>query len=242
MCTVTWLRQDGGFDLFCNRDEKVSRTEAEVPGMYRRGGVRFLAPLDGDFGGTWIGANEYGLAACLLNGSVSVPEGPVSPSSSRGRVLPELLSSRSITEFAGRFSDLDLGRFAPFTLVALEPDQPAAVLEWSGGNRWIMLYGDPYLPVCSSSFDRDGVRKARRQDFRRRVRTAGKLDTDVLLSFHSSHAGGPSPYSPCMHRPDAETVSFSRVSVTPEAVEFVYSPLPPCRMARRVRQVLPLRT
>jgi hypothetical protein len=32
-----------------------------------------------------------------------------------------------------------------------------------------------------------------------------------------------------MHRPDAETVSFSEISVSPEKITFLYSPAAPCR-------------
>jgi hypothetical protein len=50
-----------------------------------------------------------------------------------------------------------------------------------------------------------------------------------LFRFHSSHAGTTGAHAPCMHRPDAETVSFSHVVVTPEAIRFAYLPSSPCR-------------
>ena len=30
-------------------------------------GVSFVAPIDGDHGGSWIGVNQFGLTLCLLN-------------------------------------------------------------------------------------------------------------------------------------------------------------------------------
>jgi hypothetical protein len=54
---------------------------------------------------------------------------------------------------------------------------------------------------------------------------------EKLGVFHRSHAGGPGAYSPCMHRRDAKTVSFSRITVTSSAVRFVYTPAAPCEDA-----------
>ena len=31
MCTVTWLEDEFGYQLFCNRDEKLVRSSAEPP-------------------------------------------------------------------------------------------------------------------------------------------------------------------------------------------------------------------
>ena len=68
MCTVSWVHQPGGYHLLSNRDEKRTRGTASAPALVERGGVRFIAPIDADFGGTWIAANEFGISLCLLNG------------------------------------------------------------------------------------------------------------------------------------------------------------------------------
>lgn len=81
-----------------------------------------------------------------------------------------------------------------------------------------------FMPLMSSSFDTEAVRARRREDWTRRLRATGTLDAATLYSFHESHGPQPSAYSPCMHRPDAETVSFSWVCVTDSAVEFFYTP------------------
>ena len=67
MCTVSWLRQSNGYQLFCNRDEKRTRRPSSGPQLLVRDGVRFLAPIDADFGGTWIAVNEFGLSLVLVN-------------------------------------------------------------------------------------------------------------------------------------------------------------------------------
>ncbi|NIP92410.1 MAG: hypothetical protein GWO24_02620, partial [Akkermansiaceae bacterium] len=68
MCTLTWWRGTAGsYEVFFNRDEKRTRSIADPPRVHERDGVRFLAPLDPDGGGTWMLANDRGLLVCLLN-------------------------------------------------------------------------------------------------------------------------------------------------------------------------------
>src|SRR5713226_3305855 len=69
MCTVTWIHDEEGYQLFFSRDEKGTRKQATSPRFAAQDGIRFLAPVDGDFGGTWIGVNEFGVSTCLLNGA-----------------------------------------------------------------------------------------------------------------------------------------------------------------------------
>ena len=44
MCTMSWLRNEAGYDLFFNRDEKRSRLPAEPPAIRRVGSTTVLAP------------------------------------------------------------------------------------------------------------------------------------------------------------------------------------------------------
>jgi hypothetical protein len=109
MCTVTWVHDDEGYRLFCNRDELNTRTLAEPPKVFERDGVRFLAPRDPDFGGTWISVNEAGLTVCLLNGANiggGVSAHRNSPAS-RGTLVMECAGCLSQDEVARGIEDLD---------------------------------------------------------------------------------------------------------------------------------------
>jgi hypothetical protein len=66
MCTVSWVHQKDGYQLLSNRDEKHTRKPALAPSLRQQRQVRFLAPIDGDQGGSWIGVNQFGLSLCLL--------------------------------------------------------------------------------------------------------------------------------------------------------------------------------
>ena len=73
MCTVSWLYHPGGYQLFCNRDEKHHRLPALPPLSCVHRGMQYVAPVDGDAGGTWLAVNEAGLTLCLLNGNTPAP-------------------------------------------------------------------------------------------------------------------------------------------------------------------------
>jgi hypothetical protein len=95
--------------------------------------------------------------------------------------------------------------------------------------------GEAAMPLISSSFDPRGVEVYRKRLFGTLAAERGRVDLQLLMDFHACHAPIPSAYSPCMHRDNALTVSFSKVTVADGVIEFVYFPVPPC--ARREREV-----
>jgi hypothetical protein len=225
MCTVSWMHQPHGYQLFCNRDERRTRLAAAAPQIESRDGVQSMAPRDGEAGGTWIAANEFGVSLCLLNG-VPQAQGYIS----RGMLVRELQHSASAGEALWNLCRSSLDCFAPFSLAILQPGRPALAALWNGADLRIVHDADSLMPLVSSSFDTASVRQRRRLEFQHRYRTS-RLDPEGLLAFHASHEGGPSAYSTCMHRGDAHTVSFTRISVTASSVELFYSPAAPCKMA-----------
>ena len=223
MCTVSWIHEDRGYQLFCNRDEKLTRKAASDPQLLSRDGVRFLAPIDGDSGGTWLATNECGVTLCLLNGAGG------SGWRSRGLLVLDLAAAKSIAEVHNRIRLRDLSPFAPFTLAALAPAKPTMVIEWDGRQNNVLPLGDACMPLISSSFDPAQVVDRRHKELVSLAKRSGALDTAVLLMFHQSHLGKRGPYSPCMHRHDAETISFSWLTVTDSEASFYYSAGAPCR-------------
>ncbi len=79
-----------------------------------------------------------------------------------------------------------------------------------------------------SSFDAAGVERQRRTEYLRLNEKAGRLAPETLLAFHRSHMSLASAYSPCMHRSDAQTVSFSRIVVRNSVGRFFYTDGAPC--------------
>lgn len=158
MCTVSWIHQPGGYELLCNRDEKITRAVALAPRIQARRWVRFIAPIDANFGGTWIAVNEFGVSVCVLNGanltcrSPLISKGANKISRSRGLLLRELVWANSSDECALWINQLDLTPFAPFTVISLQPDKPTTVAEWNGENTTTVRSGDLY--ICRSRHPR----------------------------------------------------------------------------------------
>jgi hypothetical protein len=217
MCTASWIHEGTGYQVFFNRDEKLTRKKAMPPDFAARDGIRFLAPVDGDFGGTWIATNEFGVSACLLNGA-----GNQCNVRSRGLLIPELISAPSVSVICERVRAADFAVFAPFTIAALGPGQPGALIDWDGSRKTVRFHDEPCFMLTSSSFDTEAVRASRQSEFR------GVVDAEFLTRFHGSHVPARGAYSTCMHRPDAETVSFSRIHVSERDTDFFYSPAAPC--------------
>lgn len=243
MCTVSWAETPEGYELFCNRDERRTRKAAHAPTVRTSRGVRFLAPTDAEAGGTWIAANEYGLTLCLLNRYSEGESQAAGEFESRGLLLPDLTSLRDLAEVMRAVARGGLSRFRPFTLLALAPGATPAAACWTGHRLLVSDDCDVSLmPLTSSSFNNAEVVRARRELFQAMAAGPSNLPTETLTRFHHSHAPGPGPLSVCMHRPDASTVSFSRVKVSAVSVEFHYQPGPPCAGARMVRVSLPRST
>ena len=160
MCTVSWIHQGSGYQLLCNRDERRTRRPASPPRLLTRHNVRFVAPIDGDFGGTWLAVNEFGLSLVLLNRAPSS-----AAKLSRGLLLMNLIPSPTLSEIAEHITTTDLSDFAAFTLAAFQPSLPAALFHWDGRGLTAVLGGDRYVPLVSSSFDPERVEPERHAEF-----------------------------------------------------------------------------
>jgi hypothetical protein len=231
MCTMTWIRETAGYQVFFNRDERRTRKPAIPPAIRTKGSRRFIAPLDGDFGGSWIGVNDRGVSLCLLNayaGSAEECPEPATGYTSRGLLLTGLIDARSAMEVSERLRTGDLERFRAFLLVAFVDDDAAVLSTWRAGRLTDEELQGDHLPLVSSSFDTVEVVESRRALFHESTRLCTN-NVERHLMYHESHRPERGAHSPCMHRPDAKTVSFSHIRVDRSRVCFDYSPHAPCR-------------
>lgn len=240
MCTASWTRFEGGYELFFTRDERTTRGTALPPSVRVEAGVSFVAPTDRDAGGTWIAANEHGLTLSLLNGYIE--SGASTPGArSRGALVTELSAARSTAGVAERLAGTDLSDFLSFRLLAFEPEAQVRAFVWDG--RALVVEDDTQAPIVSSSVDPLGAGAARRALYAELV---GDTLPGVaeLEAFHASHRPERGPLSVCMHREDASSVSLTRVrverSAEVDAVRMTYSGGPPCEGRPAVVTVLPL--
>lgn len=236
MCTASWILEGSGYELFFNRDEKLTRKPADPPKLDQRDGIRFLAPSDGDFGGTWIGTNEFGVSVCLLNGVHSAGIPAPANRRSRGLLVLDLIAARSVSELAARLEAGGFSLYAPFTMAALGPSEPAAVMEWNGSETSFRFQPERQFMLTSSSFDSGRVKEGRRKRYALLPTAA---TPEQLRAFHGSHEPEASAYSVCIHRTDAQTVSFSRIRVSATETNFFYTPAALCKKAPGVNLTLP---
>ncbi len=226
MCTVSWTGRPGGYDLFFNRDELATRAPELPPAAAQRDGATYAAPRDGDHGGTWLLANEFGLTICLLNDYASTwRPADSAPRISRGHVV---LACASAADHAGVTELLQrqpLARAPAFQLLALAPDEGALVLHWNGTRLESRVCAGGLPLLSSSSFDTAAVIARRIACFRAMVRSPHRPAVEELAAFHRQHERGESAYSVLMRRPDAATRSVIHVTVRPDQVGLRYEPV-----------------
>ena len=226
MCTVTWLRTADGYTLLCNRDERNTRRPALGPQMKELRGVRYVAPIDGDHGGSWIGVNEFGLSLCVLNRYGYEQIDDQRDYVSRGLLLLDLIDGRKLGSLTNRLRAVDLTRFRPFTLLGIAKESPSRIFQWTGFEFSVIADADTMVPLTSTSAKEPGIEIERAKQFE--LLRPDKLTFSKLDQFHRSHVPYRGAYSVCMHREGAATVSLSRVSVSNEEIDFSYEAGSPC--------------
>ncbi len=240
MCTLTWIALERGYELYFNRDEKLTRAPGLPPRRFEApAGARWIAPTDPDGGGTWIGVNDRGLSLALLNGYKRTDDAQRAWRS-RGLLVQELLELRDVRAFEERMRGFGLGAYRSFTLFALDPRGAPFAATWDGVALTFEPHTSGAAPLCSSSLDPTGATRARRALFDRWRAEAGGVDAALLQRFHASHLPECGALSPCMHRADAQTQSFTRVRCDGARVELEYSPAAPCLAAASTTLTLDL--
>lgn len=239
MCTVTWRHSEEGYDVLFNRDELKTRKPALPPRPNECYGVRYLAPVDGNAGGAWIGVNEFGVCLTLLNFYEVAQCEEKSDYVSRGRLLVSLLNIASRAEVISRIQNADLGSFQPFILLAFSFDTQVSQFISDGRDLTHNEIGASHLPITTSSFANRQVAAQRRRCLQEFKSEPGEFSVEELLRFHRSHVPFAGAYSVCMHRDDAHTVSFSHVIVRRTQIEFHYHPDSPCKQGAETVAHLP---
>jgi len=226
VCTASWLKQAGSLHLFFNRDELRSREPAEGPVERVTDGVPWIAPIDGRAGGTWIAATGRGLALALLNRSEGVrPE----QAESRGGLIPRLAAAARPADLASALADFSLDRLAPFRLLALWRDhRRGLVASWDGNDLRTDDVAARLGLLCSSGLGDERATASRGAVFRRRRAGARGWSPEEHRRFHRDHRPLRSAWSPCMHRPDAASVSYTEIELAPALATLRYHAAPPC--------------
>lgn len=228
MCTVTFIPGRKGYRLGMNRDEKLTRAKGLPPQRIHESGHTFIAPTEPS-GGTWIGLNDVGICLALINW-YSVNRRATGKTVSRGKIIPAAWHAASSETVDVALAKLPLKRINPFRLIAIFPASQT-IIEW----RWDLkrLSRVPHLwraqQWISSGFDEPTAQRIRSRTFAtaRRQKTFGSLGW--LQRLHRSHRPSAGPFSTCMHREDAATVSYTEVHVSARQAKVRYHTGSPCQ-------------
>jgi hypothetical protein len=226
MCTVTFIPIGDGYLLGMNRDEKIARGAGDPPEVRRFQRTRAIFPSENGVG-MWIASNCYGITLALLNWNVPM----VVPShrNSRGLIIPRLLSSTSSAELNHALATQQVANCAPFRLVAVIPGE-RNVAQWSWNGTHFVRKTFPWdLRHWFSSSASDSCAEELRGRVCRRAsndRNAGSVGW--LRHLHRSHENGPGAFSVCVHREEAETLSYTEICCTPGQVAMVHAIGSPC--------------
>lgn len=134
MCSVVILRRPGHawpVVLAANRDEMAGRPW-KPPARHWPDRPEVVAGLDGTAGGSWLGLNDTGVVAAVLNGERSL--GPAPGKRSRGELVLEALDHADATAAAEALADLDPDAYRPFNLVVAD-NRDAFLLTNRGPRR-----------------------------------------------------------------------------------------------------------
>jgi hypothetical protein len=237
MCTVSFVPKASGFYVAMNRDEKLTRRGGLPPAIVNFTQRRAMFPREPN-GGAWISANDAGICLALINWH-RVESEPAHDTVSRGQVVRELAGKSSRAEIAQALGELPLERLRPFRLIAIISSEKT-VLEW----RWNL----EQLSTCkhtwrshhwfSSGFDEPKAERERSRvcNAARNQKSAGRLNW--LRRLHRSHLPERGPFSICMHRSDAATVSYTEVAVSGQRATMRYKPGPYCSNGATVTKTI----
>ena len=227
MCTVTFIARRHGYALGMNRDEKLTRVVALPAARHRLGEGDALFPSEPN-GGTWIGVNDFGATLALINW-YSVAARVAGKTFSRGEVVKSALPSASPAGVDAALAKLPITRVNPFRLIGVFP-RDKTVVEWRWNLRQLKRFSHPWQTAIwiSSGFDEPGAQRTRGNYFTEALRQSSAGSTEWLRRLQRSHGPERGPYSICMHRDDAATVSYTEVIVTRPSATLRYTPGAPC--------------
>ncbi len=234
MCTVSFVPHREGFLLAMNRDESRQRPVALPPRLVAAGDTgRALYPSEPS-GGTWIGVNDSGLCFALINW-YAIRLQPGFGGVSRGTLIPALLGSTAFGEARSLLDRAPISEMAPFRLMIFAlKERVASEFRWN--QERLLQEPRPWAAQHWFSSGLDEPRAQRERGAVCRAASPPPMDDEAscrdwlqrLHSSHEPHRLGGGPFSVCMHREDAATVSFTEIAMTGRAATMSYCDGPLC--------------
>ncbi len=212
-----------------NRDERLTRVPALPPQMFRSGDLLAVYPHEPE-GGTWIASNERGITLALLNWNLRGGQSVMDNRSSRGSIIPHLITQHDVVDVTQKLNTLSLQGILPFRLVGIFWRE-RELYEWRWNGAALTRVSFPWRPGhwFSSGISDAMAGRARREHSRLAWQDANAGTLPWLRELHRSHGPRPGAFGICVHRNDAATISYSEVIYAPGTLTFNYSAGQPCK-------------
>ena len=226
MCSISFLPQPEGLFLAMNRDEQLSRAAALPPRTETCGRQRAIFPREPS-GGTWIGVNENGLAAALVNWYARTHG---AGRRSRGEIIPLVLGAADLGEADCLMRTISTSAFNPFRLLLFSAHEKRAAM-WNCADGVLERIAVSWTRAhwFSSGYDEVSASAVRGHTVLQAAAEADAGSIDWVRRLHRSHTPSQGPFSICMHREDACTVSYTEVRATRDSATCQYFTGSPCQ-------------
>lgn len=228
MCTVTFIPTTSGYALAMNRDEQRSRPIGLPVRKYEADSRHALGPSEPS-GGTWINLNDQGITLALINW-YSVKTALGDGAASRGNIIQFMRWLNRPEEIQAGLQQQPLKNTKAFRLIGVFTLE-RKIYEWQWNTRALVRVEHSWRPAIwiSSGYDEPGAELRRRATFEHASKQAGAGAVEWLRKLHSSHRPGCGPYSICMHRRDAVTVSYTEIEMDNARATMRYLAESPCK-------------
>ena len=223
MCTVSFVNANGKIIITSNRDEKTLRPNAIEPRNYLINNKKIIFPKDKKAGGTWFAIDENSTILVLLNGADEKHTLKESYRKSRGLIVLDLISSKSVIH-AWKF--MDLNNIEPFTLVLFE-NQRLYQLRWNELEKTTLELDTNQSNIWSSStlYPKE-IREKRANWFCTFLDTKPEVNAEEMFNFHRYTEEGNTENGLVINRNDTlKTLSITQTIIEKNKVEIHYNDL-----------------
>jgi hypothetical protein len=226
MCTLSFNPTSPGYSVAMNRDELLTRPISLPPRIRQIENTLAIYPAEPS-GGTWIACNSFGNLLAILNwNEVPVLQTPANKIS-RGILIPQLLVYPNSESVNSALLRLDLSSVLPFRLIGIFlKNWDLAEWRWNGTSLKQLSFPWARKHWFSSSLS-DSSAEKQRGDYCNSI-SALSENNQWLRNLHRSHFPERGPFSICVHRPDAATVSYTEVHVSRARASMNYLQGHPC--------------
>jgi len=211
-----------------NRDEKLTRPNGLPPKRRKVNGRVVVAPSEPG-GGTWLAVNDHGATLALINWySMTARVG--GNAISRGEVVNSVSATTSPNFADEAIAGLPLNRINPFRLIGVFPIS-GELIEWRWDLKKLGRKNHRWKSQqwISSGLDEAGAQRVRGRTYQHAQRQKSAESVEWLRRLHRSHLPRTGPFSTCMHRKDAATVSYTEVVVSDHHALMRYHSGAPCQ-------------